>query len=239
MVEIWAHRGSRVAAPENTMAAFRRAVTDGADGFELDVQLSKDGRLVVIHDETLDRTTNGHGLVKDHTFDELRALDASGGRGGFAGEQIPPLEEVLQLAASARLQVNVELKNSEVAYPGLEEKVLAAIDEAAMTERVVLSTFSQESVRRLTAMTAIQVGLLFDLNQLFIGPCRRAVALGATALHPPRRRTTRHLVERAHAAGLTVRVWTANDQRWVQRLVGYGVDGVFTDVPLVARAAAN
>lgn len=222
------------------MAAFRRAVADGADGFELDVQLSKDGRLVVIHDETLDRTTDGRGLVKDHTFAELRSLDASGGRPGFAGEQIPTLEEVLQLAASARLRVNVELKNSEVPYPGLEQKVLAAIDEAAMTEQVVLSTFSQESVRRLTEMTPIQVGLLFDINQLlWVRPWRRAVELGATALHPPRRRTTPGLVRHAHADGLRVRVWTANDAQLVARLRSWGVDGIFTDVPGAAIAVVK
>ena len=231
MVEIWAHRGARTDAPENTIEAFAKAIADGADGVELDVQLSRDGHPVVIHDETLQRTSDGTGLVKDHTLAELKALDASGGRAGFAGVQIPQLGEVLELVAGSNLKLNIELKNSEIEYLGLEQIVLDAVAAAQLTDRVVLSSFSQPSVARLVELTGIEVGLLFEINQLLLAPWQTAVALGARALHPPRRRTTAHLVKRSHAAGLNVRVWTANEPQRITRLIGLGVEGIFTDVP--------
>jgi len=241
VVEIWAHRGARTDAPENTIEAFAKAIADGADGVELDVQLSRDGRPVVIHDETLPRTTDGTGWVKDHTLAELKALDASGGRAGFAGVQIPRLEEVLELIAGSDLKVNIELKNSEVEYLGLEQIVLDAVAVAELTDRVVLSSFSRPSVARLAKLTRIEVGLLFEINQLLLAPWKTAVALGASALHPPRRRTTAHLVKRSHAAGLNVRVWTANEPQRITRLIDLGVEGIFTDVPkfAVARRAGS
>lgn len=236
MVEIWAHRGARTDAPENTIEAFAKAIADGADGVELDVQLSRDGHPVVIHDETLQRTSDGTGLVKDHTLAELKALDASGGRAGFAGVQIPQLGEVLELVAGSNLKLNIELKNSEIEYLGLEQIVLDAVAAAQLTDRVVLSSFSQPSVARLVELTGIEVGLLFEINQLLLAPWQTAVALGARALHPPRRRTTAHLVKRSHAAGLNVRVWTANEPQRITRLIGLGVEGIFTDVPAFAVA---
>lgn len=236
MVEIWAHRGARTDAPENTIEAFAKAIADGADGVELDVQLSRDGHPVVIHDETLQRTSDGTGLVKDHTLAELKALDASGGRAGFAGVQIPQLGEVLELVAGSNLKLNIELKNSEIEYLGLEQIVLDAVAAAQLTDRVVLSSFSQPSVARLVKLTGIEVGLLFEINQLLLAPWQTAVALGARALHPPRRRTTAHLVKRSHAAGLNVRVWTANEPQRITRLIGLGVEGIFTDVPAFAVA---
>lgn len=236
MVEIWAHRGARTDAPENTIEAFAKAIADGADGVELDVQLSRDGHPVVIHDETLQRTTDGTGLVKDHTLAELKALDASGGRAGFAGVHIPQLGEVLELVAGSNLKLNIELKNSEVEYLGLEQIVLDAVAAAQLTDRVVLSSFSRPSVARLVKLTGIEVGLLFEINQLLLAPWQTAVALGARALHPPRRRTTAHLVKRSHAVGLNVRVWTANEPQRITRLIDLGVEGIFTDVPAFAVA---
>jgi glycerophosphoryl diester phosphodiesterase len=234
VIEVWAHRGDSVHAPENTLKAFGKAVQAGAYGVEFDVQLSSDAQPVVIHDETLERTTNGTGRVVDHTWAQLAQLDASAGRPGFAGEPIPRLAEVLALLAPSGLWANIELKNSVVAYPGLEEIVLAAVQEAGMADRVVLSSFSQASVARLADLTDLEVGLLFEPNELIFRPWRRAVALGATALHPPRLRSSAALVRAARDQGLKVRAWVANRPAEVNRLVEAGVDGYFTDSPSTA-----
>lgn len=234
MVEIWAHRGAKAEAPENTLAAFAVAIDVGADGIEFDVQLSSDGYPVVIHDETLERTTNGHGWVKDHTLAELLALDASGGADGFAGESIPRLEQVLALVAPTPLRVNIELKNSEIDYPGLEEAVLAAVAEAGMSRRAVYSSFSADSVRRLVALAPdAEVSLIY--SRPLIRPLRTAEALGASGLHPDRRLFRgAGWVRRAHLRKLAVRVWVANTAERMTTLIRADVDGFFTDDPRLA-----
>lgn len=230
---IWAHRGARRQAPENTLPAFRRAVELGAEGVEFDVQLSADGIPVVIHDETLDRTTDGHGRVVDHTLAQLRELDASAGRPGFAGVRIPTLEAVLATLAPATLAINIELKNSVVDYPGLERAVLDTVADQHLAERVLLSSFNAESVQRLGALTSIPRALVYE--RLLRRPWALALRLGATAVHPPSRFVlSRAYVARAHQVGLAVRVWTVNSEREVERMHRCGVDGIFTDVPDVA-----
>jgi glycerophosphoryl diester phosphodiesterase len=234
VIEIWAHRGASRAAPENTLPAFELAVEAGADGIEFDVQFSRDGHLVVIHDETLPRTTDGTGQVLDHTLAELKALDASNGVDGYAGARIPTLAEVLELLAPTSLRANIELKNSEVPYPGLEEAVLAAVAAAGMAERTVYSSFSGESVRRLAGMAPMaEVGLIY--SRPLARPLRLAEALGASAVHPDRRLVGgRGWVNRAHARHLAVRPWVLNTPRRIRRAISRGVDGLFTDVPGLA-----
>lgn len=223
-------------APENTLPAFALAIEHGADGVEFDVQLSSDGQVIVIHDETLERTTTGSGWVKDHTAAELSAMDASGGRPDFPEARIPSLDEVLALLAPTRLRLNIELKNSEVAYPGLEQQVIDAVAAVGMAERVVYSSFSQESVRLLgRLLPAAQVGLIY--SRPFGRPLRTAASLGAGAVHPDRRLLgTAQWVERAHRRGLAVRPWVANSPRAIQRMFAMGVDAFFTDAPQLACA---
>ena len=122
---IFGHRGASGHAPENTLEAFRLAMDMGADGFELDVHLSQDGQLVVIHDESVDRTTDGTGFVRDLTLSQLKALDASNHMPAYSGAQIPTLAEVFQLIRNTHHIVNVEIKTDECFYPGIEEKCLA------------------------------------------------------------------------------------------------------------------
>lgn len=229
-MEIWAHRGARSEAPENTIPSFARAIQRSADGVELDVQCTCDGHLVVIHDETLERTTNGTGWVKDYTLDELRALDASAGMAGFPDARIPTLGEVLALLAPTDVRANIELKNSTVDYPGLEDMVWSEVRSAGMSDQVVLSSFSPESVARLVQCTTAQVGMLFEVNELLWAPWRHAVTVGAAAIHLPRLRAYAGVVRRCQRAGLIVRVWTVNDQRTADRLNRWGVTGIFTDV---------
>ncbi len=236
MTEIWAHRGASGYAPENTLAAFELAVRQGAEGVEFDVQLSSDGTPVLIHDEKVDRTTNGRGWVKDHSISELQALDARAGREGFAGTRIPTLEEALGLLAVTGVTINIELKNSQVSYPGLEEKVLAAVAEFGIGDRVVLSSFNHYSLKRLQMLGAqCPLGMIYT-DPLY-QPWRYAVQLGVSALHPPRHLVFRRgYVRNAHAVGLAVRPWVVNRPRDLLRMIRLGVDAVFTDVPDLALA---
>ncbi|MBQ6460673.1 MAG: glycerophosphodiester phosphodiesterase, partial [Exiguobacterium sp.] len=136
---IYAHRGYSANYPENTLSAFEAALPY-VDGIELDVQLSKDGRLVVIHDETVDRTTNGTGWVKDMTLQELRQLKIDG------YERIPTLEEVLGLIERSNVTLNIELKTDQYAYPGIERLAWLAVDEFELGDRVVFSSFNRETL---------------------------------------------------------------------------------------------
>lgn len=232
-MQIWAHRGASRDAPENTLPAVELALQQGADGVEIDVQLSRDGRVVVLHDETVDRTTDGTGAVADLDFEALRALDASGGDERFAGTRIPTLAEVLEATAAVRL--NIELKNDEVPYPGLEEKVLAEVATHDAADRVVLSSFNGESVRRLATLgAASQRGLLY--SGPLLRPIHEARRRGARAVHAPVRWVTPGLVRRAHRHHCDVRVWTVNAPDDMRRMGRWGVDAIITDVPEHARS---
>jgi glycerophosphoryl diester phosphodiesterase len=235
VTQVWAHRGASRDAPENTLAAFELAIEQGADGVELDVQLSADGALVVIHDETLDRTTDATGKVSDHSLAELRRVDASAGREGFRGVGLPTLSEALELLAPAGLVVNIELKNSVEPYPGLEQKVLAALD-AFDLQRVVLSSFNHYSVRRLSALGA-RAELAAIYSDPLFRPWRYARDLGVSAIHPPMPYVFgKRFVTRAREEGISVRPWVVNSPGALLRMFRYGVDALFTDAPDVALA---
>lgn len=236
VTEIWGHRGASASAPECTLPAFELALEQGADGLEFDVQLTRDDQVVVIHDETLERTTDGTGWVADHSLADLRALDASAGMAGFAGTGIPTLDEVLELAGGVTL--NIELKNSRMRYKGLEERVLQIVADHGVGDRVVLSSFNHYSLRHL-----MQLGAPYPLGALYSDPLfqpwKYARRLGVTCLHPPLRATRRKLVENCHALGMRVHVWTVNDVPDLERMAGLGVDAVITNNPDVARSVVG
>lgn len=228
MTQIWAHRGASTAAPENTLAAFDVAVRQGAQGVELDVQRSADGVVVVIHDETVDRTTRGTGRVVDLAADELRAWG------------VPTLAEVLDLLAPTDLRVNVELKNGVEPYPGLEEDVEAVVTGSRLAEdapeRVVYSSFNHRSLARLDELgTRVPLGVLHV--EAMVRPWVYAASFGARALHPMALTVLPEEVARSHEAGMAVHVWTVDDPDAVRALAAAGVDAVITNVPDVALAA--
>lgn len=146
-----AHRGFSGKYPENTLLAFQKGIEAGADGFEFDTHLTRDGEIVIIHDERLDRTTNAQGFVKDYTLEELRKVDASKPfpECGFCG--IPTLREYFELIRGRDLITNIELKNGIFWYEGMEEKVIAMIREYGLEERVILSSFNHRSVMKCKA----------------------------------------------------------------------------------------
>jgi len=222
-----AHRGASGTCPENTLAAFRRAVELGADMIELDVQLARDGAVVVIHDWTVDRTTDGTGAVGDRTLAELRALDA--GRWfapAFAGERVPTLEEVLR---AVPVPINVELKPR--GEDGLESRALAVVRGAHALDRVVFSSFDRGILERLHGLAPdAALALLWECD-----PISDALAwagrVGARALHLRKDAASSESLTEAASARLPVRVWTVNERSEFDRLGGLGVDAVFTDFP--------
>lgn len=228
MTQVWGHRGASADAPENTLPAFELAARQGAHGVELDVQRSCDGVVVVVHDETVDRTTEAAGRVVDLAADRLEALG------------IPTLAQVLDLLAPTGLRVNVELKNGIEPYPGLEEDVEAVVAASRMAdeapERVVYSSFNHRSLLRLHELgTRVPLGVLHV--EAMVRPWEYSASFGARALHPMAAAVLPDEVDQAHAAGMTVHVWTVDDPRAVRQLAAWGVDAVITNRPTVALSA--
>jgi glycerophosphoryl diester phosphodiesterase len=222
-----AHRGASGTRPENTLAAFRRAVELGADMIELDVQLTRDGEPVVIHDTTLERTTDGAGCVKDRTLAELRALDAGAWFGpAFAGERVPPLAEVL---AAVPLAINVELKPG--GDDGLEARTLAVVEAAGALGRIVFSSFEMAALERLRALSpGATLAILWETAAI-AEALRCAKRVAARALHLRKNAVRDAVVASAVGAGLQVRVWTVNDPGELAGLAAIGVHAIFTDYP--------
>jgi len=225
------HRGAMGYFPENTMLSFRKAVEMGADWIELDVHLSRDGRLVVIHDELLERTTNGRGPVGARTFEELRALDAGGSMGSqYAGERIPSLEEVLDWAREVGTFVDIEIKSGPVVYPGIERAVAAALADARMTERAIVISFDHHAVLRMREADAVvATGVLYAARP--VDGVAMARAAGADALLPHWAYVREEDVRAAHAAGLAVAPWVTSDPAVARRMFELGVDGIGSNHP--------
>jgi glycerophosphoryl diester phosphodiesterase len=235
------HRGACGYRPENTMASFELAAELGADWVELDVHLTRDGRLAVIHDPTLERTTDGHGLVKDHTLAELARLDAGAWFGPeYAGERIPTLDAVLAWARARGRGVDVEIKNGPVFYPGIEAAVVAAVEDAGMVEHVLVTSFDHRAVERVRRhRPRLRTGVLYSGRPK--DPVGLARAVGAEVVLPHWAYVVADDVRRAHAAGLGYATWATSDPVVLDRLVRRGVDAVATDHPdvLVATMATN
>lgn len=231
MTAIWAHRGACAYAPENTLPAFELAIQMGADGVELDVQRTSDGELVVIHDETVSRTSNGFGKVVDQSLSELREADFSHGFAGRRNIKIPILREVLDLFRGTGLTVNVELKNSVEFYPGLEDDVLRVVDDAGMRDQILISSFNHWSLANLRGRVAREQVAILYADSLY-NPWDYAAMVGAGAVNPSGHALQQPgLVDACHQAGLKVNVWTINGEADAQRAADLGVDAIITNFP--------
>jgi len=226
-VLVIAHRGASGTCPENTLVSFRHAVALGAHMIELDVQLTCDREVVVIHDLTLERTTDGRGTVRDQTFEEMRRLDAGGWFGpSFRGERVPALAQVL---AAVPLPVNVELKPA--GDDGLEERALGIVDAAGALDRVVFSSFDADVLVRLRQRApGARIAVLWESAPIAEG-LALAGRVGATALHLRKDAVTTQAVAAATGSHLPVRAWTVNDPDESAWLTARGVEGIFTDFP--------
>jgi glycerophosphoryl diester phosphodiesterase len=226
-----AHRGASGHAPANTMAAFLLATEMGADGIELDVHLSADGELVVIHDHTVDATTDGQGPVSALSLAELQQLDAgSWFDPRFAGERIPTLRQVLT-AVGQRLLINVEIKVVPGHHPpALEREAVRLIEESGMVDRVLISSFSPRSLRRVRRLNRqIPLGLLYSRPAPAVLPA--LLRLSYDALHPHYGLVDARTSARARERGQRVNVWTVNDAGEMRRMCDLGVDGIITNYP--------
>jgi glycerophosphoryl diester phosphodiesterase len=233
---IFAHRGASAHAPENTLAAFELAAVQGADGIELDAKLSADGHVVVIHDATVDRTTDRPGRVKDLSLAELRSLDA----GAFfaekyRGEKVPTLEEVFE-ALGKRMFVNVELTNYDTPRDHLVETVCRLVKEFGLQKQVLFSSFFASNLWKARGLLPEVPRGLLAFNGLFGAWARSfGFAFGKYhALHPNAADVTPQQVQRVHRMGRRVHVWTVNTADDMRRLFRWGVDAIFTDDPHLA-----
>lgn len=229
-----AHRGASSIAPENTAAAFDAAIEAGADGIEFDVHLSSDGIAVVIHDETLNRTTSGQGPVNAHTLEELKKIDAgSWFSPAFAGEKILSLEEIFNRYRDTGLFFNIELKNNKVDYPGIEKNVLDCIAGCNLQGRVIVSSFNRSSLVTCRSLDSlVRTGLIYFEN--IDQPWDLIRSLGCYSAHP----LFFHLqfpeiLSGFMQHGVPLYPWTVNDPLEMEKLVSAGVEAIITDYPQV------
>ncbi len=233
-----AHRGASGTAPEHTRAAFQRAIELGVDMVELDVQLTRDEQIVVIHDHELDRTTSGSGMVRNHTLSQLGDLDAGTWFSSeFSGEQVLSLREVLALVAG-RVRLNVEIKALADDWEILVPSLLDLLSHAGVRETTIISCFEPaalQTVRRLDPRMA--VGLLWHLPDLDEA-WRWCAELRASSLHPFWMLVDPAVLQAARKRGLRVLAWTVNDQDEINALVASGIDGIISDYPERLLAAS-
>jgi glycerophosphoryl diester phosphodiesterase len=233
---IFAHRGASAHAPENTLAAFELALAQGADGIELDAKLSADGHVVIIHDATVDRTTDRQGRVKDMSLAELRSLDAGGFFADqYRGEKVPTLEEVFE-ALGKRMFVNVELTNYSTPGDYLVESVCMLVKKCGLQKQVLFSSFFASNLSKARRLLPEVPRGLLAFNGL-LGAWARSFgfAFGRyQALHPNLKDVTPQQVQRVHRLKRRVHVWTVNTAEDMRRLFNWDVDAIFTDDPQLA-----
>ena len=235
---IIAHRGASGHAPENTLAAFQKGLELGANMLELDIHMSRDGELVVIHDPTLDRTTNGAGYIKNHSVKELKQFDASKRFDNYWGEQIPILQEVFDLAKK-RTTFAIEIKNGPILYPEIEKKLVRLIEKNDLVDDALVIAFYHPSLKTIKQLNPdISTGVLYSGGLL--EPWTVAETVGANALHPKYEYTMVDVITEAQKRDYLVHPWTINSTPEIEQWLKYGVDGITSDFPdSIAGIAKN
>ncbi len=237
--QIFAHRGAKAVTPENTLPAFQRALEMGVDGIELDVHCSKDGKLAVIHDESLARTTTTTGLVGEYTAAELAKIDAGSHFGAdFAGVGVPMLDEVFDLVGN-RCRVNVEIKSDDPNGGDQVEPLLALLQARNLYDQVLVSSFNPPSLIKMRALAPkAQLGLLYYLPlPTFLRDAWFTPIIQPEALHPYYGLVDTELIAWAKARKCAVNTWTVNDVAEAKRLADLGVDVIMSDIPDQIMAA--
>lgn len=236
-MKIFAHRGYSGFYPENTMLAFQKAYEAGTDGIELDVQLTKDGELVIIHDETLDRTTDCTGRVYDFTLEELKRCNA-GAKSTIPNLHltIPTFEEYCCWAATTDLITNIEIKSSVVYYPEIEEKTMEIVKRYQLEAKTLVSSFNHLSLCAVKALTpAIPCAALVPESGL-VNAGYATSKFGFEYYHPAYCTMDEQAVKECHDHGIGVNVWTVNKMHELINCYNWGCDGVFTNYPDVCRS---
>lgn len=233
-VQVWAHRGASGTLPENTLPAYAEAAKVGADGIELDIQLTKDGQIVVCHDERIDRTSNGTGFVKDYTLEELRGFEFHKTYPDYPHAQIPTMAEVLDLIQPTGLMINIELKTGLFFYEGIEEKILKLVREKKMEDRVLYSSFNHYSIRKIQTLNPAAKTAFLTCDGWIDLPAY-GKKYGVNALHPDFHNLQYpDFMEQADREGLDVNVWTVNTKEDILWCAAKGVHAVITNYPAMA-----
>ena len=237
MTLYFGHRGYSGKYPENTLPAFEKAIEAGADGIELDVQYSKDGKLVIMHDETVDRTTNGTGYLKDKTLEELKTLDASfkfHDETGFVS--VPTLCEYFDLVKDKDIITNIELKTGVFEYEGIEQDVYECIKKYDLADKVIISSFNHYSVMRMHAIAPeLKCGLLTDCWIINVG--KYVHDLGIPCYHPEFPNLTPEITAELKQYGIQINTWTVNTVEDFKRLESLGIDIAIGNYPELIKSA--
>ncbi|EIT87295.1 glycerophosphoryl diester phosphodiesterase family protein [Fictibacillus macauensis ZFHKF-1] len=236
MTYIYGHRGASAHCPENTMAAFVKALACGADGIELDVHLTKDRIPVIIHDDQVKRTTNGKGWVKHLSLDEIKRLDAgSWFSPAFKTEKILTLQEFLEWIAPTSLFLNIELKNNTVEYEGMEALVYNLVQTYEMKERTIYSSFNHYSLVQMKKIDeSVETATLY--SSALYKPWAYAKSLGASSVHPHYKTLKPAIIQQLKAHGIGIRPYTVNQEKWLTYFFQQNIDAIITDSPDVAHA---
>ena len=240
--EVWAHRGAsgwdRQYAPENTMPAFQKALEMGADGIELDVQLTKDGEIVICHDERIDRTSRGQGYIRDYTLKDLKKIDFSKPHVEYGFVEIPTLKEFFEFFKPTDLKLNIELKTGVLYYEDIEEKTYKLADSYGLNDRIIYSSFNHYSLEKLKRICPdVKIGLLMGADIVRLPDYPKF--FGAEALHPPEWMVNKDYVDKCHALGLKVNTWTVDNPGRMKELIKMGVDVFITNCPDNGRKAVE
>ena len=236
---VWGHRGASGYLPENTIPAFEKAIELGADGIELDIHKTKDGQLVVIHDEKIDRTSNGKGMVKEFTLEELRKYNYNATHPECEHADIPTMREVFELIKPTDLMINIELKTGIVFYEGIEADILAMTKEFGMEDRVIYSSFNHYSIMKIKELDpGAHTGFLYMDGTLDMPEYGKSH--GVDALHPALYNVQYpNFVEKTHELGLKINTWTVNSKQYMQMACEMGLDGIITNYPDKALEIVN
>lgn len=235
-MKVYAHRGYSGRYPENTMLAFRKAEETGCYGIELDVQLTRDGQVVVIHDEKIDRTTDGTGWVRSYTLEEIRKFNAAASWGGkFGFEPIPTFEEYCQWVKTTNLVTNIEIKSGVYYYEELEEKTLDLVRRYGLEKKVIFSSFLHSSITLLRRLAPeIPCGALVEYDDLG-NPGYYCDKFDFQYYHPGMKALTEEMVESCRQYNIPMNVWTINDMDSLERLYEWGCEGVISNFPGVCQ----
>lgn len=239
MCKVFAHRGFSGKYPENTMLAFKKAIEAGADGIELDVQLTKDGEVVIIHDETVDRTTNGKGLVVDFTYKELKKLDASyifTNKFGF--NSIPTLREYFELVKNLDFTTNIELKTGVNEYIGIEKKVYELIKEFKLEKKVIISSFNHFSILRMKEIAPeLKYGFLSETWIIDAGKyCKK---YDISCYHPHFKNLTPEVIYELKENNIEINTWTVNNKEDIEYLISKKIDILIGNYPDLMKEILN
>lgn len=229
-MRIYAHRGCSGTYPENTLAAFRAAAELPITGVEIDVHLTIDDEIVVIHDEKVNRTTNGKGYVKDMTLSEVRKLDAGSWFSEvWAGEKIPTLDEVFDIFENTDHRLNIELKTDVFPYVGLIDKVLEKAEKRGFSDRILISSFNHEDVQTVRRKKSVEAAIL--TLDVYVDVYDYARVVGTDRIHMSLPGAFRRMATDALHKGAIVYVYTVNDIEYAKQLQQIGIHGIFTDFP--------